>query len=1115
MEGGIDANAPLDYAEIRILPDEYRDGSGHVSYEAFVYCNNKVEKLATGLLEDLFPHLPVLNDMYAKGSDGCFKLHLPRKLNGATWFTKSILNSFLRIIGSPDLRDVINTVEDEMIQLEEAKKFHISLYGEDRHNQLTSLEADCCNSIDVAPSSKPEVEITSSDVSKNELLRAMDLRLTALRRELSASLNKAVGATCSCKEITDLVQFSQHFGAVSLKNSLSKVLGLSQDSQNADPLDDDKVSSIYCPRNDNIEKTHDNIWPSKPVYSSIPVKYGVSPAKVAQVERENSTESEFSDSSDGDQTSAVRSRTLIRSPAPRRSASPMRRIQIGKTRSRRAAALTIKSLNYCPTKERLLSHKVAANDGEDEGFAEPSKKAEINVQRMSVQDAINLFERKQRDDTADFQIRRSLTNIPICANKSILRRWSAGIGEASSQCQLHIGSEDSVPETPNDGEDSKISVSSVVTMESEFISKGQNLGETDGVDVGLNEEEQVYDSRCILADTHDLPADSKETQGEEIIRKLASSNAWSQQKEGELNQMMMMKIMESRPVRHGKPQTRRNNNFFPEQRGGFYDHYKEKRDEKLRGENARKRAEKTAQFRAMQQSLNERKAEMASTNGNDIGKRVTMHNPKRSQKGQSEPVSAKKEITKPTVTKKISSRTSLLPATRKSWPSTPSKRITGTSPGKTPGGLSSSSTTPTRQKRQPATSLPQPSPKVEKSQQQQRNVKETQRAHDKSVNTVNGKNYERGASSGKANKTKVMKASGDCSSTVPTKPTFYDKVTKKSSVVPLDSKPFLRKGSRSVPGISSVNKKKNSPQSNESVTNCRNLMKAEESEVIVHASDLVGQHQGEDDVSLGLHEGAIQSETQIKSHWQCGETENFEQVAAHSHDNVFNNQAESSKLQVGEESIISPTAWVEIKEHHESTIPCDVNTCQLASPANVAPAEWSSLRVRHSLSQMMQEESSEPESIEWGNAGNPPVMFCQKDAPKGLKRLLKFARKTKGDSNTTGCSSPSFFSEGEDDVEESKSFSKRNADKFLRKAALQAKNFAQQKTSLSEIHEKDLDACGLLPAQSNSSKLNDHFCSHKLQVSCESAAAPRNKATRSFFSLSAFRGTKLHETRHP
>lgn len=71
-----------------------RDGGGHVSYEAFVYLNNKVEKLATGLLEELFPHLPVVTDMYAKGSGGCFKLQLPKNLNGATWFTKSILRRF-------------------------------------------------------------------------------------------------------------------------------------------------------------------------------------------------------------------------------------------------------------------------------------------------------------------------------------------------------------------------------------------------------------------------------------------------------------------------------------------------------------------------------------------------------------------------------------------------------------------------------------------------------------------------------------------------------------------------------------------------------------------------------------------------------------------------------------------------------------------------------------------------------------------------------------------------------------------------------------------------------------------------------------------------------------
>ena len=856
---------------------------------------------------------------------------------------------------------------------------------------------------------------------------------------------------------------------------MCKVLGPSQNSQISDALNDDKPSVMCLSKNDSVNNKDGKSQIPQPVHSVKPVIYDVSPAKVAQVERHSSTEGEESSSysSGEDQTPAERSRAMIRSASPRRSASPMRRIQIGRTGSRRATALTIKSLNYFPARERVLSHgdAAAANSSEDEGSGLPYKRHENNVGRMSVQDAINLFESKQKDQAADTQKRRSsLADISIGANKSVLRRWSAGTRESSTQCLPDAVSEDSVQLAPHNLVDREIPTNSVeMEQEPDFVSGIHNSVETpDEVDVRLEtgDERASYEAS--------VQADSLLSQREEeASEKLTASAEWSRKKEAELDQMLT-KMSGCKPGRYRKPETGKNQNLPNEKRGGFYDHYKEKRDEKLRGENARKRAEKEAQFRAMQQILNERKAEMASTTVNEIGQKQKQkhpsHRPQKSSKSPSTSENLKKEAPKPSVPKQLSSKASTLPAVRKSWPSTPparalaktptgispSPRATGTSPVKTPTGISSSATTPTRRKASPTTaaSLPRSNPKAEGSLQGQKNVKGTQTNNKRSLKKGNEKQQQTVTRSGK---TKALTSSGDFSAAVPAKPTFYSKATKKSSVVPLESKPYLRKGSGIGPGVgSSINKTKVSSQSEESPRKSRNQIEAQENESLVNTSEMMVNQQQDDGglVALESHDAELELETQVNSPQKCGDIENLDQVAAADGNDSFKKTVESSSLKIEgeEESAISPIAWVEIEEHQDSHIPllCDDIRSQLTSPASIiAPVPSSSPRVRHSLSQMLQEENSEPDGIEWGNAENPPAVVYHKDAPKGFKRLLKFARKSRGDANTSGWSSPSAFSEGEDDAEEAKATNKRNADNLLKKATLHAKNHGQQKSSLS------------------------------------------------------------------
>ncbi|XP_020969711.1 uncharacterized protein LOC107622285 [Arachis ipaensis] len=1058
MEDALHANAPLDYASIRIFPNQNR-------YEAFVFKGKLSEQVLAGHLEHLLPHIPAINKLYAKGSNTNFDLELPENMHGAEWFSKATVTRFLHIISSPDLIIDINTIMDEMSQLEESKKFHVSLYG------------------------KPEEKSLSSDASKNELLRAMDLRLTALRSKLVETIDKATGDTCSHEAMTHLAKFSQHFGAVKIENSLCKFIELNQTSQDTGPLNNETPSTT-CKGTSSAASNPVKVRQiSRSSNSDAPVVYGVSPAKAAQIERQSSTESEeSSNSSDEDQISAERSRSLVRSATPRRSASPMRRVQIGRAGPRRAAALTIKSLNFFPGKGGPISYRDAAENGsEGEVSEQPFKKSEIDVRRITVQDAISLFEGKQRDQTADVQKRKSLADVSISTNKSVLRRWSAGMGETSVQDQPEVATEDPLPVTSNDVVDVDNHKNSEEVV-SDFTSESHDNDEINAGDI--KQERQENSSYAI--------DNAEETESkEETARKLAASEEWNKRKQEEFNQILK-KMVESKPVMFGKSQPSRNQNIPFEQRGGSYDNYKEKRDAKLRGENTGKRVEKEAQFREMQQLLDKRK-EMLSKNLSASKKSATRL-PQKSLRNPTQPANSPKETSKPIATKKTS-KTSPVPAIRKSWSAMPSPRAAGTSPVKSRSGISSASTTPTCRKPISASSVPQPIPQREKSQHRNRNEKEPQTGSVRSVKS-NEKRQTAVANKSKATKAKVTKASEE--TTVPSKISLASKGTKKSSVVPLESKPFLRKGSRmgngTGTGSGNLNKRKTPPKLDKSLT--ENGTQHQETELVLNASDLNSQHSDRDTATPTHQNAATEPESQVNNHLQCGEIGNLDQDPTEVGD-VSTDVIESPIEIRNEESTISPSAWVEeTEEDLELSRPCEDNTFQPTSLAGIPPAGSASPRVRHSLSQMLQEENSEPDTCEWGNAENPPAIISQKDAPKGFKRLLKFARKSKGggDTGSTGWSSPSVFSEGEDDAEDFKNSNKRNADNLLRKAALNMKSYGQPKSSMHEGYERNLDFCF-------AASRDDGKGSHKMHDGVSST-----RATRSFFSLSAFRGSKPSES---
>jgi len=111
-------------------------------------------------------------------------------------------------------------------------------------------------------------------------------------------------------------------------------------------------------------------------------------------------------SDNANRSQADRNRHSVRSPHRRRSSSPMRQVQIGRTGSRRSNSVVIKSINYFqywPNKHMGSNRELRSSDSDDaesdhvdNDLSESAQKPEC-TRRLSVKDAIHLFERKKNE----------------------------------------------------------------------------------------------------------------------------------------------------------------------------------------------------------------------------------------------------------------------------------------------------------------------------------------------------------------------------------------------------------------------------------------------------------------------------------------------------------------------------------------------------------------------------------------------------------------------------------------------------------------------------------------------------------------------------------------------
>ncbi|XP_043719833.1 uncharacterized protein LOC122667568 isoform X2 [Telopea speciosissima] len=370
----------LDYAVFQLSPKRSR-------CELFISSDGMTEKLTSGLVKPFITHLTVAEEQVARAVQS-IKLEVEKHKNAGKWFTKGTLERFVRFVSTPEALELVNTFDAEMSQLEAARRIY-SLQGEDK---LPSSFGGDTGAPDAA------------DITKKELLRAIDVRLVAVKEDLTMALARASAAGFTLETVSELRLFADQFGAHRLNEACSKFISLCQRRP-------ELICALKTTGDDQAVRTSSSSDMSIDDLAgeSVPAR----PSWPHQFQSQFHNQQQIRQDHDAPQPPEHSKSSMCQQPKSSFNFPIRRSSDRGENREG--------TIEKEKDKEEIVTELPQASQ---------------QSRRLSVQDRINLFENKQKEQSGSggkvasgksVELRRlssDVSSTPPVMEKAVLRRWS-------------------------------------------------------------------------------------------------------------------------------------------------------------------------------------------------------------------------------------------------------------------------------------------------------------------------------------------------------------------------------------------------------------------------------------------------------------------------------------------------------------------------------------------------------------------------------------------------------------------------------------------------------------------------------------------------------------------